>query len=253
MSRPQGFHCQIATPGTRLEGITSDQSKLLSKKSKKDLSEQQQWFAIWDIVFPGLERPSSPHPDPGLETEISAFREYCRGHEEGIIENLLNSGIADHSISNDTRKQLARTVLVEGLDELCGQWSRAHFLGTVPPQHTAALRTPATSLGDSASSSSNFSNPNLVHPVLFTPSEHASEESQPRSSSDLLPSMNKPETPPDNDEIWIGGFQYLNSFPTESSDEFTIESYAEMFLGTDELGTFSFDMPETLPSDIEQA
>lgn len=252
MSQPQGFHCQIAPPGIRLQGITSDQSKLLSKKSKKEFSEQQQWFAIWDIVFPGLERPSSPHPDPGLETEISAVREYCRGHEEGIIEDLRNSGIRDSSLSEVRWKQLARTVLAEGFDKLCSQWSLSQFSGAVAPQHSTALQTPATSLDDSALSASNFSSNTLVHPGLFTASQSASEESRPHSPSDVLPSMNKPETPPDSGEIWLDECQDFNSLYMDSSNEFSIEAFPEMFQGIDELGTLFSDMPEIFPPDIEQ-
>ncbi|KAF3810593.1 hypothetical protein GCG54_00013835 [Colletotrichum gloeosporioides] len=127
------------------------------------------------IVFPGIERLSSLHPDLGMETEIAAFREYRREHKRGIIENLLNSVIADPSISEDRQKQLARTMLVEGLD------------------YITALQTLATFLGDSALSAGNLSGNNLAHPGLFTASNSVSDASQLQSSSDTLSCVDKPE------------------------------------------------------------
>ncbi|KAK1636473.1 hypothetical protein BDP81DRAFT_471540 [Colletotrichum phormii] len=43
------------------EGITHDQQRDLKERVDRKLAVEQQWFAVWDIVFPGKQRPRSPY------------------------------------------------------------------------------------------------------------------------------------------------------------------------------------------------
>ncbi|KAI1850803.1 hypothetical protein JX265_013366 [Neoarthrinium moseri] len=45
------------------EGMTLEQQPQLSRRSNSRLSPEDQWFAIWDILFPGRPRPMSPYQD----------------------------------------------------------------------------------------------------------------------------------------------------------------------------------------------
>ncbi|KAK0709314.1 hypothetical protein B0T26DRAFT_678755 [Lasiosphaeria miniovina] len=56
-------------------GISHQQQAVLHKKSRADLSTPEQWFAIWDLLFPEHARPSSPYIDQGLSDDFCNFRE----------------------------------------------------------------------------------------------------------------------------------------------------------------------------------
>jgi hypothetical protein len=43
----------------KFEGITDMQKKRLNKTSSRGLDPQEQWFSMWDIIFPNKSRPSS--------------------------------------------------------------------------------------------------------------------------------------------------------------------------------------------------
>jgi hypothetical protein len=51
--------CSLGNPELR-EGITDEQWELLGENSPRKLSVVEKWWIIWDIIFPGKQRP--PHP-----------------------------------------------------------------------------------------------------------------------------------------------------------------------------------------------
>ncbi|KAI1453871.1 hypothetical protein F4805DRAFT_442063 [Annulohypoxylon moriforme] len=68
-----GLFC---TPSSLLDGISQYQRSQLSRKSNSKLSEEKQWFSMWDIIFPGHERPESAYMDLGFSGDFRSFKEY---------------------------------------------------------------------------------------------------------------------------------------------------------------------------------
>lgn len=65
-------------------GITSLHQKALKRYSDRGADEAEQWFVIWDHLFPGgpngeppPRRPVSPYVDHGASEDVSALREYA--------------------------------------------------------------------------------------------------------------------------------------------------------------------------------
>ena len=116
-----GLFC---TPSTILEGITYRQRSLLSRKSNPKLSEDGQWFAIWEILFPNRQQPKSPYMDLNLSEDLCRFREYChhRG-DEIIVEEIQASELWRTEMSDDERRRHLRMAVAIGLELLFDEWN----------------------------------------------------------------------------------------------------------------------------------
>lgn len=70
------------------DGITALHQKALRRYSDRSAGEAEQWYVIWDYLFPGgpngkppPPRPTSPYVDQDLSEDMSSFREFS--HREG--------------------------------------------------------------------------------------------------------------------------------------------------------------------------
>ncbi|KAI5918055.1 hypothetical protein F4810DRAFT_606439 [Camillea tinctor] len=126
------------SPSSQLEGITIEQGRALSKKSNKNHTEDKQWFTIWDILFPGSEKPSSAYIDCDLAEDMSSFHEYWtnRGHNI-LMDGLNSSGIWVLSI--DQRDVQGRQILAGAMNLVYEQWVSRRNRGLTSP------RTPSSS------------------------------------------------------------------------------------------------------------
>ncbi|SPQ24621.1 67585750-113b-4780-a839-bc8f1f764144 [Thermothielavioides terrestris] len=79
----------------RFPGITHQQQRELSRRSKPNLSEPERWFAIWDIVFPGRPRPASPYIDTDLSEDLCQFKEFAEAFGPAIVATQMQVRLAD--------------------------------------------------------------------------------------------------------------------------------------------------------------
>lgn len=152
VSQPDGFGCQLAPEGRTLDGITHRQSRGLSRKANADLSEEQQWFEIWDIVFPGKPRPESAYLDSAFAMQVCLFREHCARHAEPLLaQNLRAAGLLDERRVAADQEQLLRRVISESLDSVCDTFSMntSSDSGIGRSRNSTRNETPAASLVDS--------------------------------------------------------------------------------------------------------
>jgi len=112
-------------PSIKLDGISHQQQRELTRKSKHTISESEQWFAIWDILFPGQPRPASAYMDPDLSEDLCRFREFAQNHGSQVLLDVLQaSGIpvlSEEAIGSDLQK-----LLNLGLDRLHEEWLLTH-------------------------------------------------------------------------------------------------------------------------------
>ncbi|KAH8742670.1 hypothetical protein F5883DRAFT_382940, partial [Diaporthe sp. PMI_573] len=66
-------NCDILD-GYLFEGITEAQKNILNKSSSRGLDPQEQWFEMWDIIFPDEKRPSSAWVGGYLEESVQLLR-----------------------------------------------------------------------------------------------------------------------------------------------------------------------------------
>ncbi|KAI0113684.1 hypothetical protein GGR51DRAFT_506241 [Nemania sp. FL0031] len=150
----QRYEAHVASPlpcqrqtGGRLDGISIAQDKELRKKSDRKLDEEQQWFAIWDILFPNQPRPCSAYVDLALSEELSSFKEYWTRRGEDILMNEMNSTDL-WSLSAEQREAQGRVILRRGLTMIYEQWEERRLLSDPLTPDTSSSDSPATQLAD---------------------------------------------------------------------------------------------------------
>lgn len=106
-----------------------DQRNALSKRAASKLDVESQWFAVFDIIFPGSTRPSSPYNSPVSsvsETTYIKLRELLEsdGAVEAMYMNILGSLNQDLSLE---KKHELREAVRRGVQGLVEVHKRAIF------------------------------------------------------------------------------------------------------------------------------
>jgi len=167
VANPAGLFCP---PCSQLDGITHEQRRQISRKSNPKQSVEQQWFALWDIVFPGRPRPDSPYQDANVSEELWSFRAHWETYSEAILEREAQAMIDTgrwpgfQRLSAEERQSILRWFTREGFGLAWGEW-----VSTRPPlpgqsridgAMTAQYATPSgTSQPDSGVAVDTLTNP----------------------------------------------------------------------------------------------
>jgi hypothetical protein len=128
MDRPGGLFCR---PSLVLDGLSHQQRSRLLRKADPKLSEEEQWFAIWDIAFPGRARPCSAYRNAEDSEELCSFHDYCHAHGPAMlgaeIESRMQSGQwSGPELSREEVHSILGYVFEEGFDHIYEAWrSRA--------------------------------------------------------------------------------------------------------------------------------
>ncbi|KAH7144199.1 hypothetical protein B0J13DRAFT_622763 [Dactylonectria estremocensis] len=140
-----------------LEGISYDQRQQLSKKSNPNISEEGQWFAIWDIIFPESLKPTSAYIDTGLSVEMRLFREYSQTHGPAMIREqiMASSNCVRLGSSEEDQQSALDRVIAEGITRMFETWRSAQSAGSrlsrnqANGNQQAGQATPLSSVADS--------------------------------------------------------------------------------------------------------
>lgn len=119
------FSCPSRRPIT-LDGITEYQKSQLAKKSAPNASPEAQWFAVFEIVFPGhTPKPASPYVDSELLQDITLYQDFLTSHGPRILSGILDErGAVTWNLPDGERDLAAfqQTVFEEGLRTVFDQW-----------------------------------------------------------------------------------------------------------------------------------
>lgn len=119
------FSCPLR-PSITFDGITESQRQQLAKKSAYNASEEAQWFAVFDILFPGHDpRPESPYIDRELLQDITLYQDFLTSNGPRILSEVLTRrGAITWNLPNEERDLAAfqQTVFEEGLHVIFNQW-----------------------------------------------------------------------------------------------------------------------------------
>ncbi|KAK0639702.1 hypothetical protein B0T16DRAFT_247326 [Cercophora newfieldiana] len=147
-------------PGSQLDGITRAMDNSLRRRANPNHSTEEQWFAIWDLVFPGRQRPFSPYIDPALSTDLFHFREYWQNHAQDSLNEVLQQldRNRESEMPDEERHANAQRILIMGMNMIYDTWSatQSRPAAVLPSLYTDAVGPSGstTDRGISASSSS---------------------------------------------------------------------------------------------------
>ena len=128
------------------EGMTDAQKRQLGKKSLPSQTSSEQWFAIFDILFPGQERPQSPYMnmDRSMLRAAIAYQEFLEERGADLLADFLaRQGVLSSRLPN-LRQDLAtfqRQVVREGIRDIFDRWADRP---DPPTSSTASLVTTTT-------------------------------------------------------------------------------------------------------------
>ncbi|PNP78573.1 hypothetical protein FNYG_08085 [Fusarium nygamai] len=189
--------CQ-RSPTAKLEGISHDKTKQLRRKSKPG-PVQEQWLAIWRVLFPDRPQPSSVYVDSDLSEDFCLLREFSQRHGVPILlEQLRSDGLTPRL--GVSERELQET-LRRGMDVI---FERFHLnrpsgsptsVGDSPEMSSDCLAPEKTSAASSADSgvamgSHSFQNGSRAIDVVLSPWNLAAnipleEEAMGRQPDDL--------------------------------------------------------------------
>jgi hypothetical protein len=145
-----------------LEGLSHQQQRQLSRKSNSNLSEEDQWFAIWEItfpksLFPELRRPISAYMDTGLSMDMRLFREYCSNYGPSTLTEQIESDPAwsRSEITAEQRRVYLDRVILQGINSLFEGYLRSNISSESAPSpmqnrnNMHPTPTPTGSIADS--------------------------------------------------------------------------------------------------------
>lgn len=120
-------------------GIDPSQSLQLSKRSDRRRSEEEQWYDIWDIIFPGHPRPASPF----LKSEAFEYSEYIATNGPLILRMHLR----EHGClgpESDVADEIVDSVLEGALEQILINFIGRQSQGALSAQNESTEETDPT-------------------------------------------------------------------------------------------------------------
>lgn len=107
-----------------IEGITTEQMKLLARRPDLELSQEESWFAVWDVVFPGAPRPPQARLSGLIESGVCHLRDYWARRGGRVISKFLEArGLTNYDMEDEERslEALYVAVLDQMIDEMVAE------------------------------------------------------------------------------------------------------------------------------------
>lgn len=96
------------------EGLTVEQRQRLSERLSSKLSDEQRWYAVFEIVFPGHPHPATPYVDPDMSEDLSSFRDHIAREGPRIL-------VEEYQRAEGTCSPL-ETTMRRGLEQISSSW-----------------------------------------------------------------------------------------------------------------------------------
>jgi hypothetical protein len=119
--------------------LTENAISRLRNKVDKKLTLFDQWYQVWDAIFPGAPRPATCTIDPELSEALNDLYEFFHTHGSGIVLHVLernNLIVNSHSIAIDRQDTealalLTRQVLSTAFQEIFDVWRAKRQMSSI--------------------------------------------------------------------------------------------------------------------------
>lgn len=120
-----GLRSCTPRPSTIMEGISEKQKRELSQRVSSKMPEEQQWFAVFDIIFSPHPRPRTPYRDRELSDDLCVFQDFMTARGPALLAEFLEArGVVTWNLPREERDldTFKEEVLGEGLQLIIDQW-----------------------------------------------------------------------------------------------------------------------------------
>jgi hypothetical protein len=114
------------------EGYNETQKERLKRRSDRTKTIIQQWYDIFNVLFPGHPEPPSPYVDDELSDTAAAFQEFMAHDWEGICQPYYQERLPDALRQNEDLVRVFTTFLFEAaiarfLERQDGEYVNARY------------------------------------------------------------------------------------------------------------------------------
>ncbi|KAK6080913.1 hypothetical protein SCUP234_05011 [Seiridium cupressi] len=81
--------------------ISEDEKKKLAQCSARSKPIDEQWYAVWDLLFPGQRKPQSPYMEDGGQEVVHRVRCTWNEQRSEIIRSVMNE-FPESTVTSDT-------------------------------------------------------------------------------------------------------------------------------------------------------
>jgi hypothetical protein len=132
-------------PEKAWDGITEAQKTSLAVRVSARKSREENWYTIFEILFPGAARPKSPYLDPDFADGLLALREFAVTEMQGIVTQVVNEQSTHISLPFDFDFQsYAEVIVQDAIDILL-----TRFESRMPPEPAIPSATSISIASDS--------------------------------------------------------------------------------------------------------
>ncbi|KAI1464813.1 uncharacterized protein F4812DRAFT_440437 [Daldinia caldariorum] len=142
-----GLRSCTPRPSIIMEGISEKQKRELSQRVSSKMPEEQQWFAVFDIIFSPHPRPRTPYRDRELSDDLCVFQDFMTARGPALLTEFLEArGVVTWNLPREERDldTFKKEVLGEGLQLIIDQWTSDNARALEPASATHSLRSSPT-------------------------------------------------------------------------------------------------------------
>ncbi|KAL9083948.1 MAG: hypothetical protein Q9165_008291 [Trypethelium subeluteriae] len=122
-------NCQIA-PSVDFECVSEEQRKLLEQRVSKSKSTVENWYTIFEILFPGTPRPSTPYVEGVLSEQLSEFQDFTMTEGPQIVNDLIQARIPPPLRPQECEvSAFVQTLFQDGVTALLERWETSRAGG----------------------------------------------------------------------------------------------------------------------------
>lgn len=143
--------CMATRSTPKPDSITESQRQQLSEKTPANISKEDQWYGVWDILFSATPRPASPYIDSVVFQDITLYQDFLTSSGPRILSNFLaeRGAAITWRVPSEERDLVAfqQTILEEGLRVVYNQWVGGKEIGR---RSSTEIQSSCESAGGSA-------------------------------------------------------------------------------------------------------
>ncbi|KAK2617031.1 hypothetical protein QQS21_000125 [Conoideocrella luteorostrata] len=108
----RSLYCKRRHPSA-VDGISEKARRRLSVRVDRDLPPDKQWYTIWDILFPGMPKPTTPYLGSVIDEIFGMLRDFWRQEHTRIAVDLFSTTCAPRG-----NHQMIETLVTEIFDKV---------------------------------------------------------------------------------------------------------------------------------------